>query len=225
MEKFPEYQQVLSLPTPPIELYATPEQAIELARIANDSMAELVEKYPDHFVGFAAALPMNAPDAALVEAQRAVIELGAKGIQIYSNVLGKPIVSPEFLPLFEAMVGYDLPIWLHPYRGANFPDYLTEQASEYEIWWTFGWPYDTSAAMARMVFAGLFDKWPTLKVIAHHMGAMAPYFEGRVGYGWDALGSRTSNVDYVALLKSMKKRAVLPASSSPTRNGSRTGRA
>ena len=134
MEQFPEYQQVLSLPTPPIELYATPDQAIELARIANDSMAELVEKYPDHFVAFAAALPMNAPDAALAEAERAVTELGAKGIQIYSNVLGKPIVSPEFQPLFEAMVGYDLPIWLHPYRGADFPDYLKEDASEFEIW-------------------------------------------------------------------------------------------
>src|SRR5262245_9745142 len=101
VEMFPEYQQVLSLPTPPIELYATPQQATDLARIANDSMANLVAKYPDHFVGFAAALPMNAPDAALVEAQRAVTQLGARGIQIYSNVLGKPIVSPEFLPLFE----------------------------------------------------------------------------------------------------------------------------
>ena len=137
---------------------------------------------------FAAALPMNAPEAALVEAQRAVTELGAKGIQIYSNVLGKPIVSPEFLPLFEAMVGYDLPIWLHPYRGADFPDYLKEDASEFEIWWTFGWPYDTSAAMARVVFAGLFDRWPSLKIIAHHMGAMVPYFAGRVGPGWDQLG-------------------------------------
>ena len=206
MEQFPEYQQVLSLPTPPIELYATPEQAIELARIANDSMAELVEKYPDHFVAFAAALPMNAPEEALVEAQRAVTELGAKGIQIYSNVLGKPIVSPEFLPLFEAMVGYDLPIWLHPYRGADFPDYLKEDASEFEIWWTFGWPYDTSAAMARVVFAGLFDRWPSLKIIAHHMGAMVPYFAGRVGPGWDQLGARTSDRDLSTVLKGLNKR-------------------
>jgi predicted TIM-barrel fold metal-dependent hydrolase len=104
------------------------------------------------------------------------------------------------------MVGYDLPIWLHPYRGADFPDYLTEQASEYEIWWTFGWPYDTSAAMARMVFAGLFDKWPTLKVIAHHMGAMVPYFAGRVGPGWDQLGARTSDRDLSQVLKGLKKR-------------------
>ena len=160
MDMFPGYQQVLSLPTPPIELFAKPADAIELSRIANDSMAELVRKHPDRFVGFAAALPMNAPDAAVTEAHRAVRELGARGIQIHSNILGKPLVAAEFLPLFEAMAGYDLPIWLHPYRGADFPDYLTEQASEYEIWWTFGWPYDTSAAMARIVFAGLYTGGP-----------------------------------------------------------------
>ncbi len=207
MDMFPGYQQVLSLPTPPIELFAQPKEGIELARIANDSMAELVRKHPDRFVGFAAALPMNDPEASLKETHRAVKDLGAKGIQIHSNVLGKPLVAAEFLPLFEAMVGYDLPIWLHPYRGADFPDYLTEQASEYEIWWTFGWPYDTSAAMARIVFAGLFDKWPTLKIIAHHMGAMVPYFAGRVGPGWDQLGARTSDRDLSQVLKGLEEAA------------------
>ena len=206
MDMFPGYQQVLSLPTPPIELFAKPPDAIELSRIANDSMAELVRKHPDRFVGFAAALPMNAPDAALMEAHRAVRDLGARGIQIHSNILGKPLVTAEFLPLFEAMAGHDLPIWLHPYRGADFPDYLTEQASEYEIWWTFGWPYDTSAAMARIVFAGLYDKWPSLKIIAHHMGAMVPYFAGRVGPGWDQLGVRTSDRDLSQVLKGLQKR-------------------
>ena len=114
MDMFPGYQQVLSLPTPPIELFAQPAQGLELARIANDSMAELVRKHPDRFVGFAAALPMNDPEASLQEAHRAVRDLGAKGIQVHSNILGKPLVAAEFLPLFEAMVGYDLPIWLHP---------------------------------------------------------------------------------------------------------------
>jgi aminocarboxymuconate-semialdehyde decarboxylase len=99
-----------------------------------------------------------------------------------------------------------VPFWLHPYRGADFPDYLTEQASEYEIWWTFGWPYDTSAAMARIVFAGLFDRWPSLKIISHHMGAMVPYFAGRVGPGWDQLGARTSDRDLSLVLKGLKKR-------------------
>ncbi len=93
------------------------------------------------------------------------------------------------------MAGYDLPILLHPARGAKFPDYPTEEKSKYEIWWTFGWPYETSVAMSRIVFAGLFDRYPNLKILSHHLGAMIPFFEGRVGPGWDQLGTRTSDED------------------------------
>ncbi len=97
---------------------------------------------------------------------------------------------------------------MHPARGADFPDYKTEAKSKYEIWWTFGWPYETSAAMSRIVFSGMFDRHPNLKIVTHHMGGMIPYFEGRVGYGWDVLGSRTSDEDYVSLRQSMKKRPI-----------------
>ena len=79
----------------------------------------------------------------------------------------------------------------------------------YEIWWTFGWPYETSAAMARLVFSGLFDRHPGLKIIVHHMGAMIPYFEGRVGYGWDQLGLRTSDEDYGAWPTSLAGRPMV----------------
>ena len=98
------------------------------------------------------------------------------------------------------------PIWLHPSRGAEHPDYLDEKKSLYEIWWTFGWPYETSVAMARLVFSKTLDKYPNLKIIAHHLGAMVPYHEGRVGPGWDQIGKRTTDEDYFALLKSLKKR-------------------
>jgi predicted TIM-barrel fold metal-dependent hydrolase len=206
MDRFGEYEQVLSLPTPPIEVFASPADAVDLAQAANDGMAELVRKYPDRFTAFVAALPLNDPDASIRELQRAVEQLGARGFQIFSNIRGKAISAPEFLPLFEAMAGYDLPIWLHPFRGADFSDYQTEERSQYEIWWTFGWPYDTSVAMARLVFAGYFDRFPNLKIITHHMGAMAPYFEGRIGPGWDQLGARTSDVDYAAVLKKLAKR-------------------
>src|SRR5262245_12294523 len=204
-----DYQQVFSLPTPPIEVFAKSFPsgvALDLARAANDGMAELVQRYPSRFPGFVAALPLNQPDAALGELHRAVDDLGARGFQITSNIAGKPITAPEFLPLFEAMAKYDLPIWMHPFRGADFADYQTEDRSQYEIWWTFGWPYDTSVAMARLVFEGYFDRFPNLKIIAHHMGAMIPYFEGRLGPGMDQLGSRTTDVDYTAVLKTLKKR-------------------
>jgi aminocarboxymuconate-semialdehyde decarboxylase len=206
MDTFDDYQQVLSLPTPPIEVFARREDAIDLAQVANDGMAELVGKYPHRFPAFVASLPLADPDAAVRELHRAVDQLNARGFQIFSNIVGRPISAPEFLPLFEAMAAYDLPIWLHPYRGADMTDFKAEDRSQFEIWWTFGWPYDTSAAMARLVFAGHFDRFPALKVITHHMGAMIPYFAGRVGPGWDQLGARTSDEDYSLVLKSLKKR-------------------
>jgi aminocarboxymuconate-semialdehyde decarboxylase len=171
-------------------------------------MAELVGKYPDRFPGFIASLSMNDPEAMLAEAKRAVKDLGAVGVQVFTNVLGKPLDRPETMPLFDLMAELDLPIWIHPARGADFADYKSESKSHYEIWWTFGWPYETSAAMAHLVFSKLFDKHPNIKIITHHMGAMIPYFEGRVGPGWDQLGTRTSDVDYTILLKELKKRPV-----------------
>jgi aminocarboxymuconate-semialdehyde decarboxylase len=169
-------------------------------------MAEYVAKYPDRFPGFIASLPMNNPEAVVAETERAIKDLKAVGVQVFTNVNGKPLDIPELKPLFEKMAEYDLPIWIHPARGANFPDYLSEDKSKYEIWWTLGWPYETSVAMARIVFARYFDEFPNLKIITHHMGAMIPYCEGRVGPGWDQLGSRTSDEDYTVLLKQLKKR-------------------
>ena len=206
MDEFGDYCQVISLVSPPIEAYAGPEVSPLLARMANDGMAELVDRYPTRFAGFAAALPMNNASAAEKELERAATQLGALGAQIYSNAAGKPLDSAEFRPLFDELARRDLVIWLHPARGGDFPDYRSEDRSRYEIWWTFGWPYETSVAMARIVFAGLFDRYPDLKIIAHHMGAMIPFFEGRVGYGWDQLGLRSSDEDYAALLRSLKKR-------------------
>lgn len=206
MDKFGDYAQVICLGSPPIEVFGPPPVSTDMAKLANDGMAELVKKYPERFPAFVASLPMNDPQGLLDEATRAVKELGAVGVQVFTNVLGKPLTAPETMPLFDLMAQMDLPIWLHPARGADFADYKGESKSHYEIWWTLGWPYETSAAMAHMVFAGLFDKHLKLKIITHHMGGMIPYFEGRVGPGWDQLGSRTSDEDYTLLLKSLKKR-------------------
>ena len=205
MDLFEDYAQIICLASPPLEIIAGPDVTPDLAKVANDGMAEYVAKYPDRFPGFIASMPMNNPDAALEEIDRAIKDLKAVGVQFFTNVKGKPLDLPEFKPLFEKMAGYDLPIWIHPARGANFPDYLTEDKSKYEIWWTFGWPYDTSAMMARLVFGGYFDAFPNLKIITHHLGGMVPYFEGRVGPGWDQLGARTSDEDYSSVLKNLKK--------------------
>ena len=204
MDMFDDYVQVICMPSPPIEAFGS--HANGLARLANDGMAELVSKYPDRFPAFIASLSMNDPEAMIAEAKRAVKELGAVGVQVFTNVLGKPLDRPETMPLFDLMAEIDLPIWIHPARGADMADYKNELKSHYEIWWTFGWPYETSVAMAHLVFSKLFDKHPNIKIITHHMGAMIPYFEGRVGLCWDELGSRTSDVDYTILLRELKKR-------------------
>jgi aminocarboxymuconate-semialdehyde decarboxylase len=205
MDEFGDYAQVLSLCSPPLELMAGPEKSPEFAQIANDGMADYVAKYPDRFPAFIASLPMNNVDAALKEIDRAITDLKAVGIQFFSNVNGKPLDSPELKPLFAKITEYDLPIWIHPTRGANFSDYASEEKSKYEIWFVFGWPYESSVAMARIVFSGYFDDFPNLKVITHHMGGMIPYFEGRVSTSWDQLGERTSDVDYKIILKNLKK--------------------
>jgi aminocarboxymuconate-semialdehyde decarboxylase len=100
----------------------------------------------------------------------------------------------------------DKPIWLHPARNASIADYASEEKSKYEIWWTFGWSYETAAAMARLVFSKLMDKYPKLKIITHHFGGIVPMLEGRIGPGWDQLGSRTSGEDLTKLLGELKKR-------------------
>lgn len=208
MDEFGDLRQVITLPQPPLETLGDPALSPVLAQMANDGLAELVARHPDRFIAFAASLPLNNVDACLAEIERSVDTLGAKGILLYTNVLGAPLDRPEFQPIFDEAVRRDIPIWLHPARDAKFADYATEERSLYEIWWMLGWPYETSAAMARLVFSGLFDRHPTVKIITHHMGGMLPYFEGRAGHGWDQLGVRTSDADYGKLLRGMKKRPV-----------------
>ena len=195
MDGFDDYAQVLSLGNPPLEMLGSPDETPELARLANDGLADLCRRYPDRFPAFTASLPMNNPDAAVAEAERAVTELGARGVQVFTNMRGTPLSAPEFYPVFETLARHDLPVWVHPIRGPNHPDYATEDMSESEIWFTFGWPYETSACMARLIFSGLFDKLPGLKVITHHMGGMIPFFSEKIRLGFDQIfdGDATHN--------------------------------
>ena len=123
------------------------------------------------------------------------MKMGALGVQIYTNVAGKPLDHPDFDPFWKAMNKTGTPIWMHPSRTASFPDYQTESKSKYEIWWTLGWSYETAAAMSRLVFSGIMDKYPKLKIITHHFGGIVPMLEGRLGPGWDQIGARTSDED------------------------------
>jgi predicted TIM-barrel fold metal-dependent hydrolase len=185
-----DYRQIVSLPAPPPEDLGDGAVSREMATLANDELSKLVDAHPDRFAGWVAAVPMNDPGAAVAEAERAV-GLGALGAQIYTNVNGHPLDESRFDSFWAKMAELDRTIWVHPTRSAAFPDYVTEERSRYEIWWTFGWPYETSAFMSRIVFSGVFERHPDLKILTHHAGAMVPFFAGRVGPGWDQLGART----------------------------------
>src|SRR5437588_639113 len=90
------------------------------------------------------------------------------------------------------------PVWVHPMRTAQFSDYASEKESQNEIWFSFGWPYETTACMTRLIYSGIFDELPTLKIISHHMGGMIPYFAGKIKLGFKQIFFGTPDVNPVA---------------------------
>lgn len=209
MEQWPGYEQVLTI-AGPIEVMASRGDAPSLARLANAELKQICDGRPDKFPAWVASLPLADVDASLEEMDRAVAE-GARGIQVFTNVSGVPLDEPTLFPIFERATNHHrVPLWMHPARNASFADYPGETMSKYEIWQVFGWPYETSVAMARLVFSGMFDRLPQLRLITHHLGAMVPFFEGRVGPLWDQLGSRTADADYSGILAAMKAKGRRP---------------
>ena len=168
MDKYEGYMQVLTLGmtagTP--EQVGDPQKALDFTKLANDELAELVLKYPDRFPAAVANLPMSDMDAALKEADRVIKDLKMRGVQIFTPTNDKPLDLPEFMPLYEKMAGYKLPIWIHPTRPDTWADYRTETKSTYRIASLFGWPFETTAAMTRLVHSGILEKYPGLEV--HH---------------------------------------------------------
>ena len=205
MDQFSDYTQILSLGLPPLEGMVGPDRTPEFARVANDGLAELVAKYPDRFSGYVGALPMDVPDAAAKEAERILIHGNANGLQLHTNVNGACLDEPRFLPIFEIAAKSGKPILLHPARKPSVADFPAENQSRYEIWTIFGWPYETSATMARLIFSGVMTRFPDIKIMAHHLGAMIPFFDERIETGWATLGSRTSGEDYSHILPSLGK--------------------
>lgn len=176
LDRHPDVLQVLTMAAPPLERLAAPKDAIGLAQIANDEMAELVTKYPDKFVAAVACLPLNDIDASLKEADRAIKELNLRGVQIFSNIDGEPLDAPKFRPLYELMANYDLPIWIHPWNPPSW-----DVSMPFYDRGTLSWPYNSSQAMVHLAQSGVFEDYPNIKFIIHHCGAMAPFFGGRLG--------------------------------------------
>ena len=203
MDKYDDLVQVLTIAGPvesPVGAVAGHE-ASELAKIANDAMAELTVRYPDRFIAAVASLPLSDMDAALKETDRAIGELRFRGVLVNASTHRKPIDGPEFMPLYQKMSEYNLPIWIHPWRLPIVPDYAGEEMSLYRIWHTWGWPYETTAAMTRLVFSGVLERYPNLKFVTHHCGAMIPFFEQRIVGCYDDAEMRRNDKSKVGLTK------------------------
>jgi len=180
MDAYGDYRQVLT-PIPLPHVYRGPAgpAVVDLVRRNNEEMAELVRRHADRFAGFAAATPIADPDAATEEATRAVRQLGALGVQLEEDAMAFPLHEERYEPLFAAMEELGAGVWLHPYRTPATPGFPMETAP-FLLWQVFGWAFDTTITVARLVFGGIYDRHPALKLIAHHGGALIPHFSGRV---------------------------------------------
>ncbi|MBC8103843.1 MAG: amidohydrolase family protein [Cytophagales bacterium] len=158
-------------------------QAAEAARICNDALAQVVRADPARFYGVA-LIPTTEPQAMVRELERAVKELGFVGGLIAVGPTVKRMDDPAMEVLFQQAARLEVPLWLHPSRPITYPDYADEPASKFLDWQTLGWLHDTSTAMTRIVFAGLFERYPRLKIITHHHGALIPLFANRMEMGY-----------------------------------------
>lgn len=192
MDRFPDVRQVLTL-AGPVEA-AGRYAAQDVARIVNDGLAELVHRNPDRFVAAAASLPLGDMDEALREAERATRDLSMRGVELFTPAAGLPVDGPDFFPLYQRMCELDLPVWLHPRRELT-PDYPGEERSKYRIFGLWGWPYETTVAMTRLVMSGVLDRFSRLKIITHHCGGMVPYFSERISTWYDYM-AKALGADY-----------------------------
>jgi len=171
--------QVLTLTTPGVER-ETPERGMRLAELANDGFRGIIEKYPDHFTALA-TLPLQDPEAAVAELERAVMECGLRGAMLMSNVDGAPLDSERFLPVFEKAVKLDVPLYIHPTSPINHI-----AMDDYRLVPILGFGVDTTLAVLRLVFSGVMKRLPRLKLAASHLGGVFPYLRGRIEVGFNA---------------------------------------
>ncbi|HXV83295.1 MAG TPA: amidohydrolase family protein [Candidatus Binatia bacterium] len=163
---------------PPMVYWAHGPLGLRLARLVNDAMAEATRLHPDRFVALA-TLPVQDPEAAVSELNRAVTELGCRGVYLGTNVLGKELTDPSFLPVFERIQGLQAPVFLHPLNVIG-----AQRLTSYYLHNLLGNPFDTAVAAANLIFSGLFDRFPKLTVCLPHAGGAFPYLIGRLDRGW-----------------------------------------
>jgi aminocarboxymuconate-semialdehyde decarboxylase len=180
--------EVVSLSTPNV-FFTSAEHQPAVARMMNDSYAELIAKYPKRFKGFA-SIPMDEPDAALLELHRGIDELKLNGVILLSNIGGKPLTSPEYRPFFAEANRMRLCIFLHPMLPAN-----SDAFREYVLGPIIGFPFDTSLAVARMCYDGMFEEFPDIRWIIGHLGGAVPYLMERMDNGFRDFADCRAKID------------------------------
>ena len=174
MDKYGIDVQVLSLTTPSVELVPSNEGGT-WARKVNDYLASVCQKHPKRFYAYA-TLPYQNIDEAMKELDRAYKDLGVKGIMMFSNINGKPIASPEFYPVYAEAEKYELPILIHP-----APPLTTDVMKTLRLPPPlFGFVLDTTMAVVSLIFQGVLEKHPKLKLVHSHLGGVVPYIVGRI---------------------------------------------
>jgi len=185
MEKFRVDMQLLS-PTSPILLGFDKKDALKIARLSNDYISDLCSKYPDKFIG-CALISLLDVESALEELDRTIKDLGFKCVTISTNQNGRGLDSEDYYPFYERVAKYDIPIFLHPTHWENYP--LIDMERGWRFLHIFGWPFDTTQAVWRLIFGGVLDKFPTLKIVTHHLGGMLPYYSCRLVTGIESIQS------------------------------------
>jgi aminocarboxymuconate-semialdehyde decarboxylase len=180
--------EVLSLSTPNV-FFAEPAGQAEVARIVNDGYAELIAAHPTRFKGFA-SIPMDAPDAALRELDRALGELRMNGVVLLSNIRGRALTDPSYRPFFEEADRRRLCIFLHPMIPV-----ASEVFNEFVLGPLVGFPFDTSLAVARMCFAGMFRDFPDIRWVIGHLGGAIPYLMERLDNGYRDFAECRAHID------------------------------
>ncbi len=200
MDRIGVDQQVLTLVRPPMWL-GMPRPVIHtLTRVANDSIAELAASHPDRFIAVG-VLPV-VDDEMMAEFSRLRDELGVRGVLIFSNIEELPLDHPSMWPLYAEAAGHDVPIWIHPQHGHSYP-WLKQDLVDR----LFGWPFETTLAMSRLVFGGVLQRYPDLKFVTHHLGGMVPYYASRA----DAMSQEIARYREAALTEASE-----PLSGRPT---------
>ena len=160
--------------------WAPPREAAEASRVQNDNLAAAVAAHPDRFVGMGATVPLQDVDLAITEMERAVDELGLRGLQIGGTVDGHNLDEPRFRPFWEAVEDRGIPVILHPsgyQEGQRFSDYFLTNC--------IGNPLETTVAVTRMIFSGLFEEHPGIKLVLLHGGGYVAVYAPRSDHVWE----------------------------------------